>query len=137
MSTTLEGGPRCGEGAPASPAAVGWRDLLARGAVTVALFFTILAAGGGLYEHLVVDPVWPANAAVIQPDRGGVNRKLFWVPFHAALTLALPVALWAAWRSPAARRWLLAAVGGYVALRAWTFAYFVPQALRFEAEGVA
>jgi ubiquinone/menaquinone biosynthesis C-methylase UbiE len=136
VSTTLESSPRRREGAPPTPATAAWRDRLARRAVTAALFLTILAAGGGLYEHLVVDPVWPANATVIQPDRGGVNRKVFWVPLHAALTLALPLALWAAWRRPAPRRWLLAAVGAYVALRAWTFAYFVPLALRFEAEGV-
>src|SRR5262249_46389944 len=40
------------------------------------------------------------------------------------------------WRNPAARRWLLAATGSYVAMRLWTLVYFVPLALRFEAEGV-
>jgi ubiquinone/menaquinone biosynthesis C-methylase UbiE len=105
--------------------------------VAAALFLTALAVGGSLYEHLVVDPVWPGNVAVIQPDHGGVNRKLFWVPLHAALTLALPLALWASWRNAAARRWLLFAAGSYVGLRVWTMTYFVPRALRFEAEGVA
>jgi ubiquinone/menaquinone biosynthesis C-methylase UbiE len=105
--------------------------------VTASLFLTVLVVGGSLYEHLVVDPVWPANGLVIQPDHGGVNRKLFWMPLHAALTLALPLALWASWRNPAARRWLLVAIGSYVAMRLWTMLYFVPCALQFEAEGVA
>src|SRR5262249_34384389 len=61
----------------------------------------------------------------------------FWIPLHAALTLSLPLALWASWGNPAARRWLLVAVGSYVAMRLWTMLYFVPRALQFEAEGVA
>src|SRR5262249_29462809 len=69
-------------------------------------------------------------------DRGGVNRKLFWIPLHVALTLALPVALWAAWRNTAARGWLLVAIGSYAAMRIWTMLYFVPLALQFEADGV-
>src|SRR5262249_41525723 len=92
----------------------------ARVAVTASLFLTILAFGGSLYEHLVVDPVWPGNVSVIQPEHGGVNRKLFWIPLHAALTLTLTLALWASWRTARARRWLLVAIGSYVAMRLWT-----------------
>src|SRR5262245_29832741 len=104
MSTTLESSPRHGETAAVNPASASWRRRLAPRAVSAALFLTVLAVGGSLYEHLVVDPAWPGNATVIQPDHGGVNRKLFWIPLHAALTLALPLALWACWRTPAARR---------------------------------
>jgi len=137
VSTTLANSPKHAEAPAVGPGPASWRARLAAGAVTTSLFLTALAVGGSLYEHLVVDPVWPGNVAVIQPDQGGVNRKLFWMPLHAALTLALPLALWASWRNPAARRWLLAAIGSYVAMRLWTMLYFIPLALRFEAEGVA
>lgn len=107
-------------------------------AARLALVVFLLQIGGSLYEHLVIDRVWPANPALIQPDRGGVDRKLFWMPVHGAVTLALLVALWAAWRQPGARAWLLAALGAYLALRVWTFAYFIPEAMRFEkAESVS
>src|SRR5262245_50855359 len=126
MGTILESNPRhAGAPAdapdPASPTA--WRARLAAGAVAAALLLMALGTGGSLYEHLVVDPAWPGNVAVIQPEHGGVNRELFWVPLHAALTLALPLALWAAWRNVPARRWLLAAAGSYVAMRVWTLVY--------------
>lgn len=99
------------------------------------LLFLALDLGGSLYEHLVVDPAWPAKVTIIQPAQGGVNRKVFWIPVHGALTLLLPAALWACWPNQAGRRWALVAVGIYVAMRIWTFVYFVPLALRFESAG--
>src|SRR5690606_3254709 len=109
---------------------------IATWATRLALVVFIVQIGGSLYEHLVIDRVWPENPALIQPARGGVDRKVFWIPVHGAVTLALPVALWAAWRFPAARAWLLAAIGSYVALRVWTFAYFIPGVARFESAEV-
>lgn len=121
-----------------STAPAAWRDRMARWAVHAALILMVLELGGSLYEHLVVDPAWLSNITVIQPDHGGVNRKVFWMPLHGALTLVLPVALWASWRSWAARRWVLVAFGLYAAMRIWTFLYFVPWAMRFEsAEGLS
>lgn len=115
-----------------------WRERLARWAVTAALLLMVLELGGSLYEHLVVDPAWVSNIKVIQPDHGGLDRKVFWMPIHGALTLVLSVALWACWRRWAARRWVLVAFGLYAAMRIWTFLYFVPWALRFEsAEGLS
>jgi hypothetical protein len=97
------------------------------------LVFLVVGLGGSLYEHLVVDPVWPRNIVVIQPEQGGVDRKHFWIPLHGALTLALPAALWACWPRRTVRRWLAVALGAYVARRVWTFLYFIPRALRFES----
>jgi hypothetical protein len=108
------------------------RERLAPWLVNMALLLMALEQGGSLYERLVVDPAWTTNLAIIQPDSGGMNRKAFWIPLHGALTLMLPIALWACWRSRAARRWLLAALGVYLAMRAWTFAYFIPLASQFE-----
>ena len=138
MSTTLESiAPHAQDTSIRTVPPSTWRGRLAPWAVHGSLLLMVLAVGGGLYEHLVVDPIWPGNVTIIQPDHGGVNRKLFWMPIHAALTLTLPVALWAGWRNPAVRRWLLVALGSYLVMRVWTMLYFVPLALRFEAEGIA
>jgi ubiquinone/menaquinone biosynthesis C-methylase UbiE len=139
MDTTLQAlaAPSIGfpAGAPRTPS---WRDRLAPWAVNGALLLMALTLGGGLYETIVVDPAWPANVALIQPGRGGVDRKVFWGLIHGALTVALPLALWALWRRPGVRGWLLVATGIYVAVRVWSFLYFIPLALRFEAaEGMA
>ncbi|MET0401696.1 MAG: hypothetical protein ABW123_04795 [Cystobacter sp.] len=107
-------------------------ELIGEWSIRVALVACLFELGGSLYEYAVVDTVWPSNLAVIQPARGGLDRKRFWVPLHGLLTLALPLALWARWGAPDVRAWLLAATGLYVVLRGWTFAYFIPRVLRFE-----
>jgi ubiquinone/menaquinone biosynthesis C-methylase UbiE len=115
-----------------------WRDRLAPWAVNGSLLLMALSLGGGLYESVVVDPAWPANVSIIQPAQGGVDRKVFWGPIHVALTVALPVALWACWRRPSVRGWLLVGTGVYVGIRVWSFLYFIPLALKFEvAQGMA
>src|SRR5580700_6692071 len=80
----------------------------------VALTLGAVALGGGLYETLLVDPVWPRNPAVIQPRRGGLDRKRFWGPVHGLF---------------------VAALCAHLVARAWSFAYFIPWALRFEKMG--
>lgn len=106
---------------------------VARWLVTATLFVFCLDIGGGLYEHLVVDTVWIDNPTVIQSGRGGVDRKLFWIPIHGALTLLLVGALWASWSDRPVRNRVLVATGLYLVMRAWTFAYFVPLVAEFEA----
>lgn len=110
-----------------------WRDRVARWAVNGSLLFMALMLGGSLYERLVVDAAWPTNMILIQPDQGGVNRKVFWIPLHVGVTLLLPAALWACWPKRAARRWLLVAIGTYLAIRVWSAVYFIPLALQFES----
>src|SRR3984957_17029580 len=101
----------------------------------VALTLGAVGLGGGLYETLLVDPVWPRNPAVIQPSRGGLDRKRFWGPAHVLFEIALFVAAWRAWGSAAARPWMVAAVAAHFTARVWSFAYFIPRALRFEKMG--
>ncbi len=113
----------------------GTRDRIAGWAVYGSLFVMAVAIGGSLYEHLVVDPAWPNQITLIQPSAGGVSRTRFWIPVHAALTLLLPVTLWACWQSRAARRWIVAALLAYVAARLWSAVYFIPRALWFERVG--
>jgi hypothetical protein len=106
--------------------------------VLVPLIAVVLGAigiGGGVYETLLVDRVWPTNPAIIQPDRGGIDRGLFWMPVHTCYELALIAAVWMVWNIVDARWWLIAALVTHFAARAWSFAYFIPKALQFEKLG--
>jgi hypothetical protein len=98
----------------------------------LALIFGSISLGGGIYETLLVDPAWLRNLSIIQPDRGGLNRKLFWGSVHPLYELALLVSAWTCWGHVALRVWLIAALVGHFTGRGWSFAYFIPQELRFE-----
>jgi len=54
------------------------------------------AIGGGLYEHIVLPPLWkrspPASFSVIQPNTG-VPLQRFWIPVHLAITVFVVAAL--------------------------------------------
>ena len=101
----------------------------------VALALGAAGLGGGLYETLLVDPVWPRNPAMIQPSRGGLDRKRFWGPVHALFEIALLVSAWTVWGDASARPWMVSALSAHFAARVWSFAYFIPRALRFEKMG--
>jgi hypothetical protein len=97
----------------------------------IALILGAIGLGGGIYEMLLVDRVWPDNLAIIQPQRGGLDRKRFWIPIHSLYEIALLVGAWELWNTYA-RFWILAALVAHFAARVWSFAYFIPRALRFE-----
>ena len=101
----------------------------------IALALGAIVLGGGIYETLLVDQVWPRNPAIIQPARGGLNRRVFWTLTHPPFELALLVSLWLNWAHPVARPWFIAALVAHFGARAWSFAYFIPRALRFEKMG--
>ena len=101
-------------------------------AVIVAAALALLSLGGGLYEFLVVDPFWPKRPDLIQPNRGGISRKRFWIPAHTAFELTLIVSLIWAWNNTALRFWLLMALGSHAAMRIWSALDFIPKALAFE-----
>ncbi len=67
----------------------------------VFLCFSMAAAfGGGLFEHIVVVPIWraspPSSFAIIQ--RGtGVPLQRFWIPVHAAITVFMLLTLYLTW----------------------------------------
>jgi hypothetical protein len=94
-----------------------------------------IGLGGGIYETLLVDRVWPDNPAIIQPSRGGLNRGLFWGPTHALYEVALLASAWMVWSDAYARSWIIVALVAHFGSRAWSFAYFIPRALRFEKMG--
>ena len=91
-----------------------------------------ITLGGGIYEMLLVDPVWLSNPSVIQPARGGLNRKVFWGSVLPLFELGLLVSAWMSWSHIALRVWLIAALIGHFTVRVWSFAYFIPMAHRFE-----
>jgi hypothetical protein len=97
----------------------------------IALILGTIGLGGGIYETLLVDKVWPGNLAIIQPQRGGLDRKRFWIPVHSLYEIALLVSAWDLSKTDA-RPWIIIALIAHFAARIWSFAYFIPMALRFE-----
>jgi hypothetical protein len=100
--------------------------------VALSAALALVSFGGGLYEYLVVDPAWPRRPDVIQPNRGGVSRRRFWIPAHTAFELSLIGSLLALWSSSAARGPLLVALATHAAMRLWSAFDFIPKALAFE-----
>jgi hypothetical protein len=102
---------------------------------TVVILTTALALvslGGGLYEFSVVDPFWPRRPEIVQPSRGGISRRRFWIPAHALFELLLIAALVVSWSQPGVRGWLLTAFASHVFMRMWSAFDFIPRALAFE-----
>jgi hypothetical protein len=92
----------------------------------------LVLVGGGLYEVLVVDPFWPKRPDLIQPDRGGISRRRFWMPVHTLFEFSVISALVAAWSTPVVRSWLWVALISHAVARIWSFCDFIPKALAFE-----
>jgi hypothetical protein len=91
-----------------------------------------IALGGGLYETILIDRSWPRMPELIQPQRGGINRAMFWGPVHLLFEVSLLVALWLAWAALQARPWIIAALIIHLATRLWSFVYFIPLAIKFQ-----
>ena len=106
----------------------GWPIVL----VAVSAAFALMSLGGGAYEYLVVDPAWPRRPDIIQPSRGGVSRRRFWIPAHTAFELSLLASLATMWNSSAARTPLLVALATHAAMRLWSAFDFIPKAWAFE-----
>ena len=91
-----------------------------------------VSLGGGLYEFLVVDPYWPRRPGIIQPTRGGISRRRFWIPAHTVFEVLLIVALIAGWGHTDVRNALLVALISHAVMRVWSLVDFVPKAVAFE-----
>jgi hypothetical protein len=100
--------------------------------LAVVALLACASLGGGLYELLVVDPFWPKRPGIIQPSRGGISRRRFWIPAHTAFEVLLIVALIVTWDQPNVRTALLVALASHVVMRVWSLVDFVPKALAFE-----
>ncbi len=102
----------------------------------ILLCFSMGAAiGGGLFEHIVLVPIWskspPSSFSIIQP-RTGVPLQRFWVPVHSAITVLVLVALVTTWSDGYVRRLLLIGLGSYIVMRAWSGLYFIREMLAFQ-----
>ena len=84
-----------------------------------ALVLGAIGLGGGVYETLVIDPIWPDNPAIIRGGQGGISRARFWAPAHSLYELALLVSLWMVWGVAAARWWTIAALAIHLAARTY------------------
>jgi len=105
--------------------------------VAVPASLALIGLGGALYEFLVVDPCWPHRPDLIQPGRGGISRRRFWIPAHTVFELALLAALVVTWSLADVRFWLLVALTSHAVMRIWSLIDFVPKALAFERSGPA
>lgn len=101
-------------------------------ATLAATALALVSLGGAFYEYRVVDPFWPRRPEIIQPARGGISRKRFWIPAHVAFELALIASLIAGWSHAPVRGWLLVALASHAAMRIWSAFDFIPKALAFE-----
>ena len=100
--------------------------------VAVAAALACAGVGGGLYEFSVVDPFWPKRPDLVQPARGGISRKRFWIAIHVAFEVVLIAALVWTWSQPAVRTCLLVALASHAIMRLWSAFDFIPKALAFE-----
>ena len=104
--------------------------------VLILLCFSMAGAlGGGLYEHIVLTPLWsrspPSSFAIIQHGTG-VPLQRFWIPVHAAITVFILLALFLAWSDVTARWLLLIALASYVVMRVWSGIFFIREMLAFQ-----
>jgi len=100
--------------------------------VALAAALALVSVGGGLYEFLVVDPFWPKRPDLIQPSRGGISRRRFWIAAHVAFEVLLIASLVWAWSQPAVRSCLVVALASHAVMRLWSALDFIPKALAFE-----
>lgn len=100
--------------------------------IAIAAFTACALIGGGLYESLVLDPVWPGRPAIVQPRHGGVSRRRFWIPAHSAFEVTLIASLVVSWGQSDVRTALLVALVSHLVTRVWSFIDFVPKVTAFE-----
>ena len=91
--------------------------------------------GGGLYEHIVLMPIWsaspPSSFRIIQ--RGtGVPLQRFWIPVHTAITSSIFLTLFLTWKEIPVRRLVLISLTSYFVMRVWSGLFFIPEMLAFQ-----
>ena len=111
---------------------IGEETLIVLIVVAIAAALACASVGGGLYEFTVVDPFWPRRPDLVQPARGGISRKRFWIAIHVAFEVMLIAALAWSWSQPAVRTCLLVALASHAVMRLWSAFDFIPKALAFE-----
>jgi hypothetical protein len=111
------------------------KAVMAQWSLILLCFSMAAALGGGLYESIVLTPLWskspPSSFSIIQPGTG-VPLQRFWIPVHTAITLFIIVALVMTWREVTVRRLLLVALVSYIVMRVWSGLSFIPEMLAFQ-----
>jgi hypothetical protein len=93
------------------------------------------SVGGGLYEHIVLTPIWsaspPSSFSIIQ--RGtGVPLQRFWIPVHAAISIFIFLTLLLTWNDVTVRRLVVIALASYIIMRVWSALFFIREMLAFQ-----
>jgi hypothetical protein len=93
------------------------------------------SVGGGLYEHIVLTPIWsaspPSSFSIIQ--RGtGVPLQRFWIPVHAAISIFILMTLFLTWNDITVPRLLLIGLASYIVMRIWSGLFFIREMLAFQ-----
>ena len=108
---------------------------LAKWSLILLCFSMARAIGGGLYEQIVLTPLWsaspPSSFSIIQPGTG-VPLQNFWIPVHAAITAFVFLSLFVTWNQTKVRRLLLIGLGSYIVMRVWSGLFFIPEMLEFQ-----
>jgi hypothetical protein len=108
---------------------------LAKSSLILLCFSMAGAIGGGLYEQIVLTPLWsgspPSSFSIIQPGTG-VPLQNFWIPVHAAITIFILLSLFLTWRRIKVRYRLLIGLGSYIVMRVWSALFFIPEMLAFQ-----
>lgn len=111
------------------------KNAVAHWSLILLLFSMAAAIGGGLYESMIINPMWrkspPSSFAIIQPETG-MPLQRFWIPVHVAITLFIVVALALTWRDLPVRRMLLIGLASYIVMRVWSGLFFIPEMLAFQ-----
>src|SRR5687767_12261871 len=111
------------------------KTILGKWSLILLCYSMAAAIGGGLFEHIVLVPLWvaspPSSFAIIQPGTG-VPLQNFWIPVHSAITVFLILSLVLTWREKKVRRLLLIGLVSYVIMRVWSGVFFIREMLEFQ-----
>ena len=101
----------------------------------VAITAVAFAIGGGFYEGIIVNPQWsgqpPQSLSLVQ-EKTGMPLQKFWIPAHILISIAVLASLALNWSFSTRRLFILIGIGSYIVMRAWSFAYFIPEMLSFQ-----
>ncbi len=111
------------------------KSKLAKWSLILLCFSIAGAIGGGLFEHIVLIPLWsatpPSSFSIIQPATG-VPLQHIWIPVHAAITIFIILSLIFTWKETKVRRLLLIGLASYVVMRVWSGLFFIREMLDFQ-----
>jgi hypothetical protein len=100
--------------------------------LVLAIMSFLAFIGGGIYEDLVILPVWtaaPPKSLYMYQGAYGINPGVFWTIIHPIAILFLIIALISNWKT-ARRKMILTVSILYAVVLIITGIYFIPELLR-------